>query len=452
MNAESFSHKLLAAGKRFGYADMELYYERVKTFGCQLFQGEIDNYTSSEVSGLSFRGVFEGKMGYAFTEKIAEDSIPFLLENARENALIIEDEESEDIYSGSERYREQTYYSSELQQVSIQDQVRFLLDIERLILAYDERVTGTNYCMLQSSEKERTILNSKGLDLKDLQNSLTLYISVIVKSGDETKTGTFVKITRDFHSLYPEDIAKLAAEEALRQLGSQSIRSKAYPVLLRNDMAAALIQTFSPIFSAENTQRGHSRLQDKVGASIGVSALNIVDDPTLPEGIYSRNFDGEGFATQRLQIVQNGMLLSLLHNRKTAKKDNTETTGHAHKSSYKGTVTVAPSNLYVEPAARGYEELVSSMEEGVIITHLSGLHSGANMISGDFSLAAKGYYVEKGQIQSPVNQMTIAGNFYDILHSIQAVGSDLEFTYPMAASGYIGSPSLLIKALSVTVE
>ncbi|MHB1684773.1 MAG: TldD/PmbA family protein [Bacilli bacterium] len=452
MNVESFSHKLLEAGKRFGYADMELYHERVKTFGCQLFQGEIDNYKSSEVSGLSFRGVFEGKTGYAFTEKIAEDSIPFLLENARENALIIEDEESEDIYSGSERYREQTYFSNELHQVSIQDQIRLLLDIERLILAYDARVTGTDYCMLKSSEKERTILNSKGLNLKDLQNSLALYISVIVKSEGQTKTGTYVKITRDFYSLHPEDIAKQAAEEALRQLDSQPIRSRTYPVLLRNDMAAALIQTFSPIFSAENTQRGHSRLHDKVGASIGVSALNIVDDPTLPEGIYSRNFDEEGFATQKLQIVENGTLLSLLHNRKTAKKDKTESTGHAHKSSYKGTVTVAPSNLYVEPTARSYEELVSSMEEGVIVTDLAGLHSGANMISGDFSLAAKGYYVKEGQIQSPVNQMTIAGNFYDILHSIQDVGSDLEFTYPLAASGYIGSPSLLIKALSVTVE
>ncbi|MHB1628815.1 MAG: metallopeptidase TldD-related protein, partial [Bacilli bacterium] len=107
---------------------------------------------------------------------------------------------------------------------------------------------------------------------------------------------------------------------------------------------------------------------------------------------------------------------------------------------------------YVEPAAKGYEELVSSLEEGVIVTDLAGLHSGANMISGDFSLAAKGYYVKKGLIQSPVNQMTIAGNFYDILHSIQDVGSDLEFSYPLAASGYIGSPSLLIKALSVTVE
>ncbi len=452
MNVESFSHKLLEAGKRFGYADMELYYERVKTFGCQIFQSEIDKYESSEVSGVSFRGVFEGKMGYAFTEKIAEDSIPFLLENAKENAQIIEDEEAEDIYSGSERYREQTYYSSELQQVSIQDQVRLLLDIERLILAYDARVTGTNRCMLESSEKERTILNSKGLDLKDLQNSLTLYISVIVKSEGQTKTGTYIKITKDFHSLHPEDIARQAAEEALRQLGSRSIRSRAYPVLLRNDMAAALIQTFSPVFSAENTQRGHSLLRDKVGASIGASALNIVDDPNLPDGVCSRNFDGEGFATQRLQIVENGTLLSLLHNRKTAKKDNTESTGHAHKSSYKGSVTVAPSNLYVEPADKSYEELVSSMDEGVIITHLAGLHSGANTISGNFSLAARGYYVEKGQIQFPVNQMTIAGNFYDVLHSIQDVGSDLEFSHPTAASGCIGSPSLLIKELSVTVE
>lgn len=95
---------------------------------------------------------------------------------------------------------------------------------------------------------------------------------------------------------------------------------------------------------------------------------------------------------------------------------------------------------------------MSSLSEGIIITELSGLHSGANTVSGDFSIAANGYYVRDGKMQNAVNQMTIAGNFYELLNNIEAIGSDLEFSMGFMATGYIGSPSLLIRELAVTVE
>jgi PmbA protein len=128
-----------------------------------------------------------------------------------------------------------------------------------------------------------------------------------------------------------------------------------------------------------------------------------------------------------------------------------EPTGHGHKSSYKDSVGVSPSNFYVEPGNKSYEELYAGLEEGIIITSLAGLHSGANPISGDFSLAADGFYVKDGKIVSPTNQMTIAGNFFELMQDIVDVGSDLIFS-PMDSYGYIGSPSLTIKGLAVTVD
>lgn len=113
---------------------------------------------------------------------------------------------------------------------------------------------------------------------------------------------------------------------------------------------------------------------------------------------------------------------------------------------------MAPTNLYVNPSNQSYDELVSSISEGIIITELSGLHSGANTVSGDFSIAANGYYVSDGKVQNAVNQMTIAGNFYELLNNIEAIGSDLEFSLGFMATGYIGSPSLLIRELAVTIE
>ena len=137
----------------------------------------------------------------------------------------------------------------------------------------------------------------------------------------------------------------------------------------------------------------------------------------------------------------------MLHNRKTAKKDGVETTGHAYKSSYKGTLTVAPSNFYMKPGEKGYEELVHSIDEGILVTQLAGLHSGANPISGDFSVAANGFYIKNGKIKTPLKQMTIAGNFYELLKNMEQVGADLTFSL-----GKIGSPSIIVHRLPVTIE
>ncbi|MFD1735055.1 TldD/PmbA family protein [Bacillus salitolerans] len=451
MNVQQFQERLFTKGHDLGFTDMELYYEREEKFSCGVFKGEIDKYESSEIAGISFRGIYNGKMGYAFTEKLDDESVHYLLEHAKENSLIIEDEDKEEIFAGSKEYREENFYSDNLSRVTPEDKINVMLEIEKEIYAYDERVKATDYFILSSSEAEKAISNNKGLFLQDKTNSLGFYVSVVVKQGEEIKTGSYVKVTKDFSSIDPKQVAKQAVEEALSQLNAQSIASKKYPVLLRHDAAASLIQTFIPVFSAENTQKGQSRLKGKVGETIGVSSLNIVDDPFLPNGLLSRNFDGEGVATKTLQLVSNGVLTTFLHNRKTAAKDGVESTGHAHKSSYKSSITVSPSNLYIEPTSKSYNELVTTIDEGIIITDLSGLHSGANQISGDFSLAANGYYVKGGKIVTAVNQMTIAGNFYELLNSITEIGSDLDFT-PWATNGFVGSPSLLVQELSVTVE
>ncbi|QED46737.1 TldD/PmbA family protein [Cytobacillus dafuensis] len=452
MNVQEFQQRLFGLAEQHGFNDVEIYFEREEKFGCALFKGEIDSYETSEVAGASFRGLFNGKMGYAFTEKLDEDTIQFLVENAKENSQFIEEEVQEDIFSGSETYHEGSFYSSELAKVTIPEKITLFKEIEKHIYEYDERVTGTDYFILESADSERFIMNSKGLSLKGKHNYIGMYISVVVKQGEETKTGMYIKMTRDFSSFVPEEIAKYAVEEALSKLNAQSAESKRYPVLLRNDAAASLLQTFSPIFSAEYAQKGQSLLRDKVGEVIAAEELQIVDDPFLEDGLFSSTFDSEGVATVKKEIVKNGKLITLLHNRKTAEKAGLETTGNAYKSSYKGSLTVSPSNLYVIPSNKGYEELISSIREGIIVTDLAGLHSGADFVSGNFSLAANGFFVKEGKIQNAVKQMTIAGNFYDVLNNIEEIGSDLEFSMNFVAPGYIGSPSLLIKELAVTVE
>ncbi|MBO0602602.1 TldD/PmbA family protein [Sporosarcina sp. E16_3] len=447
MTINEFQKKLLAEAVEMGFEEAEVYYKKSESFRVMIFKGEIDSYETSEEGGLGFRGLYNGKMGYAYTEKIEESSIAFLIDSAKANADVLDEDDGTDIFEGSETYTKHDFYSEELAQVPTLKKIELIKSIEAKVFAYDPRIVTLNYCMLQDFSEERVMANNKGLSLNEKQNGLIIYISAVVKDGEEMKTGSFSKMTRDFNELDADTIAKEVAEEALSNLGEQSIPTRKYPIIMRHDASASLLAAFTPIFSAENTQKGQSLLKGKVGEKIAAETFTLLDDPSHPDAIAGSNFDGEGVATQKRAIVSNGTLETLLHNRKTAKKDGVKTTGHARKPSYKSTLTIAPLNMYIAPGNKSKEELIASIEEGVFITSLAGLHSGVSTVSGDFSIAATGFHIKGGKIASAVKQMTIAGNFFGFLKDIEEVGADLKFM----PGGY-GSPSLVVKELSVTVD
>ncbi|WP_318616676.1 TldD/PmbA family protein [Sporosarcina sp. YIM B06819] len=447
MTINEFQEKLLAEAMDAGFKEVEVYYERSESFQLMIFEGEIDSYETSEEGGLGLRGLYNGKMGYAYTEKIEEASIPFLIDSAKANADVLDEDDGTDIFEGSDNYSGHNLYSEELANITIPEKIELIKSIEKKTLAYDPRIITLNYCVLQDYSGERVMANNKGLSLNEKKNGLVIFVSAVAKDGEEMKTGSCIKMTQDFTSLNADEIAKEAAEEALSNLGEQSIPTKKYPIVMRYDASASLLATFTPIFSAENTQKDLSLLKGKVGEKIAAESFTVLDDPFHPEALAGTNFDGEGVATGKRTIVSNGTLETLLHNRKTAKKDGVETTGHARKSSYKSTLTVAPLNMYIAPGNKSKEDLIGSLKEGILITSLAGLHSGVSTISGDFSVAATGFYIKDGKIATPVKQMTIAGNFFDYMKGIEEVGADLKF----APGGY-GSPSLIVKELSVTVD
>lgn len=220
-----------------------------------------------------------------------------------------------------------------------------------------------------------------------------------------------------------------------------------YLVVIRADAMADLLHTFAGIFSADSAQKGTSLLKGREGDAIAADCVTIVDDPHLAGSVSSQPFDGEGVPTFRKEIVKAGTLTTLLHNLKTAHKQGVGTTANASRASYGAPVGVSPSNFFLQPGAGDLAELLSDAEGGLLITDLQGLHSGANEISGDFSLGAKGYRIVDGKKAGCVRQITVAGNFYNLMKDIQRVGSDLFFGFP--GGGRYGSPSVLVKKLSV---
>lgn len=451
MNRKQVMDQLLNSSKNFGFDASEVLFIRQRDFETTVYKSEVDKYSLSESLGLSFRGLKDNKIGYAYTEKIDETSIDLLLKEAMANLEIIDSKDQQFIYGFNQEdvYADVNQYNETLDAVENDKKINVLKEIEQAAYAYDGRVTTVNYCLLGDGYKLLEIKNTKGIDLKEKSNLFYIYLSVGVKEEDDVQSGYSVHFGNDFSKVDIQKMVSEAVEKALGLLGAASIESDNYPVVIENRTFADLLQAYSSMFSAETVQKNMSLLKGKLGEQIGVSNLNIIDNPHLDSGIASRSFDAEGLPTKKKALVQEGQLMTYLHNLKTAHKQGVTSTGNAVRGSYKSSVGIAPSNLYVEANQSLKKSLLHEMQNGLLITSLEGLHSGINPVSGDFSLAAKGYLIEEGLKKRPVNQITVSGNFLDLIKNIEGIGSDLKFAMPSGSSIY-GSPSIYIKSLTIS--
>ena len=400
--------------------------------------------------GISFRGLYNGKMGYAYTEIMDDEAVELLVAQAKSNAEIIEKEDAEIIFGGSKNYQEFNNYNEELSTVSADEKIKLTLKLEEELYKSSDKIINTGECSIGSQEGERRIINSKGLDLYTKSNVIFAAVVPVVQQEGQVNTGLEFNITNDINEIDVNRIAKDSVEEALAHFGASSVKSGKYRAIFRNSASALMLLTFAGIFSADNAQKGLSLLKGKVGENIGSEALTIVDDPFVKGSMFSTPFDGEGVAAFRKNVIEKGQLKTLLHNLKTAAKDGVQSTGNGSKASYSSPVEVAPTNLCIEPGVKSYEELIRTLDNGIIITDVEGTHAGANPVSGDFSLAAKGFLVENGEVVRPVEQITVAGNYYEVMKNVEEVGADVKISFPMNYICY--SPSILVKELSIAGE
>ncbi|WP_232698041.1 TldD/PmbA family protein [Brevibacillus daliensis] len=445
MDVKQFQERLFQEGKELGFTDMEVYYSRSSSTNVSVFKKEIDTYTIKESGGLSFRGVIDGKMCYSFTEKIDENSIKILLEEAKSNAEVLESNEQEELFSGSESYAEVKTYAEELASTSPKELIDAAQLLEQIASEADPRITLVNRVGVSTSEGETMITNTKGLSCHSRYTIASARLQVVSEENGSTTSGyDFAYTTDHFEDLDIPKLAQRAVENALSQLGSASVKSAQYPVILRYDAASDLLATFTSIFSGSAVEKGFSRLAGKLNQQVAGSNITIVDDPLMEGTMGCTSFDAEGMATKKVEVVKNGQLQTFLHNRKTAKKAGVESTGHASKDGYRDSISVAPHNLFIQPGEHSLDEIVSVIDKGLLITDLDGLHSGTSPISGDFSLSCRGFYIEGGKITKPVYQITVSGNMLELLNQVEEIGNDLRFM------GRINSPSLRVSSLAIS--
>ena len=322
-----------------------------------------------------------------------------------------------------------------------------MLELEKKLMESDKRIVRISGNAYSESVYTKHIRNTKGLNLSETRSLAYAYAVAVAQEGEDTRTGTGAHMAESFAGLDMDEIVNSASGEALSMLGAKPVPSSEYPVVFENEAFSDFFSQFSNHFSAEQVQKKLSALSGKLGSCIASEQVNITDDPHIRLGLRTTAFDAEGVATYKKPIIENGILMTYLHNLKTAHIDGIETTGNASKSSFRSSVEIAPSNLCFMPGKISLKSMLEDIRRGVMVTGLQGLHSGINQVSGDFSLQCHGFLIEDGIIAEPISQITVSGNFFELLKEIDCVADDFLMS-PL--SGGAGAPSVRISGLSIS--
>ena len=237
----------------------------------------------------------------------------------------------------------------------------------------------------------------------------------------------------------PEKIGRTAGERAVERLNPRKVSTRKVPVVFDPRISGSLVSHLASAANGASVARKTSFLRDKMGAKLFDDGIRIVDDPLRKRGLRSHPFDGEGVAHRRLALIDDGVLRSWLLDCSTARELGLTTTGHASRG-VSSVPSPSPSNLHMEPGRQSPEDLIADIDDGFYVTDLIGM--GVNIVTGDYSRGASGFWIEKGKRTYAVSEVTIAGHLSDIFRTLTPA-NDLEFRYSTNA------PTLRLEGLTV---
>ena len=393
--------------------------------------GRISEFKQASNGGVGLRLVEGGKVGYAWTEELEPHALEWVLDEALENALL-QDEDSGFLPTGSDLGR--TDLLSEGLSAPIAEKAALARNVEET-LKQDPRYDKTQTVRYVEREQQKEIASTLGARGGYRVGMAGVMSSFVMREAESIKQAIGLNVSKEFHNLDPTVTAQEVLEKTGRLLGARPLATGRYRAYLEPHVVGQLLRVLIFSFSGKNLVEGRSRLADKLGETIASSQLTLLDEPNHAQGT-NQPFDSEGTPTRQTVLIEGGVMRSFLHNSWTARQSGQENTGHASRS-YKGTLGVAPTNLVIAPGSG------VTVDDGVVVTDLMGVHAGANPISGDVSLQAFGLRAEGGE-SYPVENFVISGNLFRILESITGLGAESEWDAMTNAQ----SPLVEIESLS----
>jgi PmbA protein len=310
--------------------------------------------------------------------------------------------------------------------------IALAIECENAARGYHAEISNSEGASVNTHQGIRVMGNTLGFLQGYASTRHSLSCSVLAQRGDSMQRDYWYTVARDAQNLEPAvAVGRKSAERALRRLQARSLSTRQCPVMYAAEVASGLLGSFMSAISGGNLYRKSSFLLDALDTQVFPEFIRIHEQPHLKGALGSANYDGEGVATQTRDIVSGGILRGYVLSTYSARKLGMRSTGNA------GGV----HNLTIDPGEHDYQGMLKQLHTGLLVTELMG--QGVNMVTGDYSRGAAGFWVENGEIQYPVEEITIAGNLKDMYKNIVAIGNDVDYR------GNIRTGSILVERLSI---
>ena len=435
-----------ALGRVGDREEAEAYAVQTRRSEVKVRGGTIDSLSSAETRGVGVRVVADGRLGYAWAADPDDAEAASLLEVARESARHATADDANVIPDARDAAPIPALFREAQAGLGPDRKVSVALDLERAATTAVPDVRRVEDCVYGDAVSRVALASSRGVRGEYARTDCWCMVAALAERDGETQSGFSFRVARELDQLAWEETAREAAERGSRLLGGTKPRTERLAVVLDPWAAASFLGVLAGSLSAEEVQKGRSLLAGLVGERVASDAVTLVDDGRLDDGPAAAPFDDEGVPTGRTPLVERGTLRAFLHNTQTAAREGATSTGNASRPGYRGVPGVAPTNLVLDPGPEAPEELLRRAGTAVYVQDVTGVHSGANPVSGEFSVGATGLRVDGGSLGAPLREMTIASTLPDVLRAIEAVGSDVRF-FP--GGGAIGTGTILVGEMTV---
>jgi PmbA protein len=414
---------------------LEVYVSRGVEVDVRAYEGEIESLSSAASAGVGVRSVTGGRQGFAYAGSLDEAVVAETLAEARDNATFATFDEHLGLAEpdGVAPVSLDLWDESVLS-VSTATKVALALELERRVRGVDHRVRQVAYCDYGDMAFESAVASSTGIAASARRTMCGLSVMAIAGEGSDSQTGTGFSAGRGFASLDPARTAIDAVERATRLLGATKAKSARLVVILDPRVTSTFLGVISSALSGEAVTKGRSFFAGRVGEEVAAGALGLVDDPTDARAFGASRYDAEGLACRRNVLIESGILRGFVFDTVAARRASTSSTASAVRGGYTSTPVAGCRALLLSPGVLDARGLMAKVGEGLYVQSVTGVHSGVNAVSGDFSVGAEGLMVRGGEFAEPVREVTIASTLQKMLQSVLHIGGDVEW-FPGLAAG-----------------
>jgi PmbA protein len=406
---------------------------------------QVESLKEAGSRGAGIRVLEGNRTGSSYTSDLSREGLDQMVRAALELVKITSDDphaglpETEDLGKLKQDLR---LYDDAIARMETEWKIAQALQAEEFALNSDPRIQNSEGASFDSYLGIRAFANSRGFVGSYRTSSCGLSVSPVAKDNGSMERDYWHTASRSAAGLESaEQVGRIAAERALRRLNPRKAATQKVPVVFEPRTARSLLGDLFDAVNGSSVYRQASFLAGKLGERIASDALTVIDDSTMPGLFGSSPFDDEGVAARRTVVLERGVLKSYLLNTYSARKLGLKTTGNAARG-ITGNAGVGPGNFFIEAGHIPPEKIIAGVRNGLYVTELIG--ASANTVTGDYSSGAAGLWIENGELTYPVSEITIAGNFKQMLMDVEQIGSDLEFR------GSVAAPTLLIREMTIS--